>query len=48
VFEEQANPRDSFAGHAPETPWDKLQLPYFHGYTIWNLDQIEFESAPAL
>jgi hypothetical protein len=36
VVEERVNPRDSFAGHVLETPWDRLQLAYFHGYTMWN------------
>jgi hypothetical protein len=36
VLEERANPRDSFAGHVLVTPWDKLQLAYFAGYTIWT------------
>lgn len=29
-------PRDSFAGHAMETPWSMLQLAYFAGYAMWT------------
>jgi hypothetical protein len=45
VLEERANPRDSFAGHVLETPWDKLQLAYFHGYTMWNYLTVPFSFA---
>jgi hypothetical protein len=36
VVEERADPRASFAGHAPATPWDRLQLLYFTSYALWN------------
>lgn len=36
VIEERRRPRDSFAGHGPETPWDRLQLAYFAGYAMWT------------
>ena len=36
VVEERFNPRDSFAGHTLETPWDKLHLAYFAGYAMWT------------
>jgi hypothetical protein len=36
VVEERANPRESFRGHAFETPWDSLQLAYFAGYAMWT------------
>ena len=36
VVEERFNPRDSFAGHTLETPWDKLHLAYFVGYAMWT------------
>jgi hypothetical protein len=36
VVEERFNPRESFKGHAFETPFDDLQLAYFAGYAIWN------------
>jgi hypothetical protein len=36
VLEERENPRDSFAGHVLETPWDLLQLAYFAGYAMWT------------
>jgi len=36
VVEERLMPRDSFAGHALDTPWDQLQLAYFAGYAMWT------------
>jgi hypothetical protein len=36
VIEERRRPRDSFAGHALDTPWDRLQLAYFAGYAMWT------------
>jgi hypothetical protein len=36
VIEERLRPRDSFAGHGLETPWDLLQLAYFAGYAMWT------------
>jgi hypothetical protein len=36
VLAERDNPRDSFAGHVLETPWDELQLAYFAGYAMWT------------
>jgi hypothetical protein len=36
VVEERLHPRDSFAGHRLETPWDLLQLAYFAGYAMWT------------
>jgi hypothetical protein len=36
VIEERLTPRDSFAGHALDTPWDQLQLAYFAGYAMWT------------
>ncbi|MGY4308947.1 hypothetical protein ACVIJ6_006190 [Bradyrhizobium sp. USDA 4369] len=35
-LKQRTNPRDSFAGHAPATPWDDLHLAYFSGYAMWN------------
>jgi hypothetical protein len=35
-LKQRANPRDSFAGHTPATPWDALHLAYFCGYAMWN------------
>ena len=31
-----SQPRESFAGHSLETPWDRSQLAYFAGYAIWT------------
>ena len=36
LIEELQNPRDSFAGHTFETPWNTLQLAYFAGYAMWT------------
>ena len=36
VIEALDQPRDSFAGQAPETPWSTLQLAYFAGYAMWT------------
>ena len=36
VVEERLDPRDSFAGHGLDTPWDRLQLAYFAGYAMWT------------
>lgn len=36
VVEERLAPRDSFAGHTLDTPWDRLQLAYFAGYAMWT------------
>jgi len=36
VIDERLRPRDSFAGHGPETPWDRLHLAYFAGYAMWT------------
>jgi hypothetical protein len=35
-LKQRANPREAFAGHKPETPWDDLHLAYFSGYAMWN------------
>lgn len=35
VAERQA-PRDSFAGHQMDTPWDALHRAYFNGYAMWT------------
>ena len=36
VVEERLQPRESFAGHEIDTPWDRLQLAYFAGYAMWT------------
>lgn len=33
---ERAAPRDSFAGHVLQTPWDPLHRAYFNGYALWT------------
>lgn len=30
------DPRDSFATHAPDTPWTRIQLAYFVGTAMWT------------
>lgn len=36
VVSERRDPRQSFAGHEFETPWDPLQRAYFNGYALWT------------
>ena len=36
VVAELHNPRESFAGHELESPWNPLQRAYFNGYALWN------------
>ncbi|MFD4503714.1 hypothetical protein [Streptomyces sp. NPDC058457] len=36
VVAERSAPRDAFAGHGPNTPWDRLHALYFAGYALWN------------
>src|SRR5215475_3242857 len=33
---ERHAPRDSFAGHQMNTPWDALHRAYFNGYALWT------------
>jgi hypothetical protein len=33
---ERKAPRDSFAGHQMQTPWDSLQRAYFNGEAVWT------------
>jgi hypothetical protein len=36
TVEELLQPRESFKGHAVDTPWTRLQLAYFVGYAMWT------------
>lgn len=36
IIEERVAPRDSFAGHGLDTPWDRMHLAYFVGYAMWT------------
>jgi hypothetical protein len=36
VVAERINPRESFAGHQIDTPWDPLHRAYFNGYAMWT------------
>lgn len=35
LIAERDNPREAFAGHGYDTPWDPLHLAYFNGYAMW-------------
>lgn len=36
VVQERFAPRESFANHVLDTPWDRLHAAYFGGYAMWN------------
>jgi hypothetical protein len=36
IVRERSNPRESFAGHGMDTPWDPLHRAYFSGYAMWT------------
>jgi hypothetical protein len=36
VVLERTEPRESFAGHDLNTPWDALHRAYFNGYALWT------------
>jgi hypothetical protein len=36
VIEKRTDPRESFADHVLETPWDDLQLAFFAGCAMWT------------
>jgi hypothetical protein len=36
VLEERSKPREAFAGHTMNTPWDLLHRAYFNGYARWT------------
>jgi len=36
VVAERQAPRDSFAGHQMDTPWNALHRAYFNGYAMWT------------
>jgi hypothetical protein len=36
LVSERHAPRDSFAGHQMNTPWDALHRAYFNGYALWT------------
>jgi hypothetical protein len=36
VIESRESPRDSYAGHQLETPWDRIHLGYFITYALWT------------
>ena len=47
VVAQQDDPRETFAGHAWETPWTPLQLVYFNGYAMWTTTTFRFSREPA-
>ena len=36
LIESRDRPRDAFAGHVNETPWDRFHAAYFSGYALWT------------
>lgn len=42
VMAERESPREAFAGHAFDTPWDPLHLAYFNGYAMWTYHALPF------
>jgi len=36
IVAERRAPRDSFAGHQMNTPWDQLERAYFNGEALWT------------
>ena len=36
VISERLAPRDAFAHHVMDTPWDPLHRAYFNGYAMWT------------
>lgn len=42
VIAERDNPRQAFAGHGYDTPWDPLHLAYFNGYAMWTYHALPF------
>jgi hypothetical protein len=36
VVAERLSPRQAFAGHTLQTPWDPLDRAYFNGYALWT------------
>jgi hypothetical protein len=45
VLEDRDQPREAFAGHVRETPWDHLHGLYFGGYALWNYFNLPFLAA---
>lgn len=42
VIAERYRPREAFAGHGFDTPWDLLHLAYFQGYAMWTYHALPF------
>jgi hypothetical protein len=44
VVAERRAPKDSFAGHQMNTPWDALQRAYFNGEALWTY--VPYDAVP--
>lgn len=42
LIADRSDPRQSFAGHGYDTPWDPLHLAYFNGYAMWTYHAFPF------
>jgi hypothetical protein len=42
IVAERFSPREAFAGHVLETPWDVLHMAYFQGYAMWIYHALPF------
>lgn len=42
IIAERDSPREAFAGHVFDTPWDPLHLAYFNGYAMWTYHALPF------
>jgi hypothetical protein len=42
IVAQRDNPREAFAGHTLNTPWDPLHLGYFNGYAMWTYYAVPF------
>jgi hypothetical protein len=45
ILEDRRHPRDAFAGHTVESPWDQLHCLYFAGYALWTYFNLPFLAA---
>ncbi|CDO90070.1 hypothetical protein AWC29_04590 [Mycobacterium triplex] len=45
ILQNRHQPRDAFAGHNRQTPWDHLHGLYFGGYALWNYFNLPFLAA---
>jgi hypothetical protein len=45
TLEDRDHPREAFAGHTVESPWDHLHSLYFAGYALWTYFNLPFLAA---